>query len=181
MDSVLFWAFLTFTLISPSVEVSIDLLGLAFGFPIRREKIDSLTNPVQVKSWDDNYLILADDKRVRLPGITRLPLKSAILTEAIKRGVEVTSDGRVYGLIRVWHWCGNDPVTFQLARVDLSEVLFFFGQGEPQLIAGYDSPVCKLTGAIRIGKWGLDAGQFHAFEECRKEIHLPMGPPESKM
>ena len=35
---------------------------------------------------------------------------------ATASGVELAPDGRVYGLVRIHHWCGNDPVQTHIAR-----------------------------------------------------------------
>ena len=66
-----------------------------------------------------------------LPGLRLLPTSSVALAEATKRGVEIQSDGRVWGLVSVNHWCGNDPVKEHIARVDLSDLLLFLRMGEP--------------------------------------------------
>jgi hypothetical protein len=98
-------------------------------FPV--ENIETLQNPVAVSKWSPDGLNLADGRTVRLPGLRSLPSNSAALTEATKRGVEVGADGRVWGLVRVHHWCGNDPVREHIVRVDLSDMMTFLRVGEP--------------------------------------------------
>src|SRR5262245_13928214 len=96
--------------------------------PIR--KVEVLHSPTLVTGWSEDGLRLADGRILQLPGFRKLPRESAALTEATKRGVEIASDGRVYGLVRIWHWCGNDPVREHIARVDLADMLMFLRQGE---------------------------------------------------
>jgi hypothetical protein len=97
--------------------------------PIRR--IDALDNAVAVTGWNSAGLQLADGRSISLPGVTSLPLTSLALAESTKRGVQIQSDGRVFGLVRVHHWCGNDPVREHLARVDLSQLLVFLQVVKP--------------------------------------------------
>jgi len=126
--------------------------------------VDELRSPVAVKGWSDKGLLLADGRAVSLPGIRVLPSSSAALTEATWRGVELGRGGRVYGLVRVHHWCGNDPVREHIARVDLSHVLAFVGEGEA---------VCELDPELRLrmaekcgGRftaWGWEIGEYLQF------------------
>ena len=64
-------------------------------------KIESLQAPVAVKGWTPDGLSLSDGRVVSLPGVHALPSVSAALSEMTKRGVKVTRDGRVYGLVRI--------------------------------------------------------------------------------
>jgi hypothetical protein len=63
----------------------------------------------------------------------------------IKRGVEIAPDGRVYGLVRVHHWCGNDPVREHIARVDLADAMMFLHIGQ------IDAPVPEADSTAREG------------------------------
>lgn len=72
---------------------------------------------------------LPDGRTVALPGVRNLPLTSRALTEVTLRGVEVATNGRIYGLVRVHHWCGNDPVREHIARVDISKMLLMLQVG----------------------------------------------------
>ena len=82
--------------------------------------IDELRAPVAVEGWSDPRLLLADGRTVSLPGLPVLPGPSPVFLEAIKRGVEVRKDGRVYALIRIHHWCGNEGIREHVAKVDQS-------------------------------------------------------------
>src|SRR5215216_7039928 len=92
-------------------------------FPVRM--VEKLHKPVAVTGWSDTGLHLADGRTLQLPGFRKLPAVSVALTEATKRGVEIAANGRVYGLVRVDHWCGNDAVREHIARVDVADVLNF--------------------------------------------------------
>jgi len=99
-------------------------------FPIHI--IEHLSSPVAVDGWDEDGLQLADGRHIPLPEFSRLPVRSMALSEATRSGVELGLDGRVYGLVRVHHWCGNDPVRKHIARVDLSHMLTYLQEGEMQ-------------------------------------------------
>jgi hypothetical protein len=100
--------------------------------PVRHtiEIVDSLHEPVAVKRWDERGLVLANGRRMQLPGFRRLPRASDALAEVIRDGVEVDSKGRVFGLVRVWHWCGNDRVVRHIQRINVSRLLIFRGEGD---------------------------------------------------
>jgi len=127
------------------------------------EEIETLQNPVTVTKWSADGLSLADGRTVQLSGLRSLPGQSAALTEATKRGVEVGADGHVWGLVRVHHWCGNDPVREHIAKVALADMMTFLRVGEPftpvpeaEFLAG------KPGGTFT--KWGWDIGEFLQFQ-----------------
>jgi hypothetical protein len=98
--------------------------------PGQIDKIEALNNPRVVQSWDVKGLILTDGSRVTLPGIVEIPADSKALKIGMVRGIEVTPEGRVIGLVRVHHWrmCGSSPYINQLARVDLSDLMTLLGE-----------------------------------------------------
>jgi len=98
-------------------------------FPIH--KVEHLNLPIQVIRWTEDGLQLSDGRMLPLPGFKKLPLTSSALAEATQGGVEITTDGRVIGLVEIHHWCGNDPVRKHIARVDIAHLLRFLKQGEP--------------------------------------------------
>jgi hypothetical protein len=100
-------------------------------FPI--SKVDPLANPTRVVSWDSTGLYLADGRTVMPAGMTQLPAKSATMDIAIREGVEVAPDGRVFGLVKIWHWCGNDPVRNDLNRTDIAQLLAYHREGTSTL------------------------------------------------
>ena len=132
-------------------------------------KIDSLNNPVEVKGWKREGIVLVDGRSLQLPGFLSLPDHSVALTAAIKRGIEIAPDGKLYGLMRIHHWCGNDPVREQLARVNISDVMMFLHVGQPA------SPIPEADSTAReneamFTEWGWNVsefGQFKAWEEFK--------------
>lgn len=95
---------------------------LLTGSPIPLWHIERLNNPVTVTAIEREVLVLADGRRVRLPFIKRLPQENAVFVRALRHGVEVGEDGRVFGLIEPPRMCGNDPVVFYRFRANLSEL-----------------------------------------------------------
>ncbi|HWD37969.1 MAG TPA: hypothetical protein VG944_03920 [Fimbriimonas sp.] len=95
--------------------------------------VDRLTNPVQVSGWTEGGLRLADGRIVMPLGMIRLPETSAVLQTLTEHGVQVDSDGRTYGLVRIWHSCGNDPVRYDLSKIDLAQLLAFEREGKSTL------------------------------------------------
>ncbi|MFA6564526.1 MAG: hypothetical protein WCV00_21660 [Verrucomicrobiia bacterium] len=127
------------------------------------EKIETLQSPVAVTSWSSDGLHLVDGRTLQLPGLRSLPRESAGLREATKRGVEVQADGRVWGLVRIHHWCGNDPVREHIAKVDLAAMMIFLRLGEP---AG-PVPDARLLVEERGGSFtdcGWRIGEFLQFQ-----------------
>lgn len=120
-------------------------------------QIETLQDPVAVSKWSSDGLHLADGRIMQLPGLRSLPVDSAALAEATKRGVEIHPDGHVLGLVRIHHWCGNDPVTEHIVRIDLSELMLFLRAGEP--VAPTPAPeylVTKPGGAFTESGWRID-------------------------
>src|SRR5688572_2405248 len=92
-----------------------DLIFPAGAPPRSMEVIDTLQNPLRVEGWTRDALLLVGGKQVPMPDAGDLRDHSIMLAEATSRGVEFRN-GRVVGLVRVWHWCGNDPIARHLAR-----------------------------------------------------------------
>jgi hypothetical protein len=98
-------------------------------FPIYKE--EKLTNPQRAQSWSPEGVLFDGSSVSALPvGMTRLPEKSSLLEKLVKGGVEVHSDGRMYGQVSVFHGCGNDPVGGDIRRVEIARWLAFFEQGQ---------------------------------------------------
>ena len=95
------------------------------------DQVETLQGAVAVNGWSEDGLLLADGRTITLPGLTSLPKASVALAAATERGVQAGQDGRVYGLVKIHHWCGNDPVRNHVARVDLAHMLMYFREGEP--------------------------------------------------
>lgn len=129
-------------------------------FPV--QKIEILHNPVIVTKWNRDGLSLADGRTIHLPGLRSLPIDSAALTEATKRGVEIDANGRVWGLVRVHHWCGNDPVREHIARVDLSDMMSFLRVGEATAPVPEPEFLVRKPGGT-FTEWGWRIGEFLEF------------------
>ena len=127
------------------------------------KKIESLQNPVAVTKWSPEGLILADGRTVQILGLRSLPSQSAALTEATKRGVEVGADRHVWGLVRVHHWCGNDPVREHIARVNLSDMMTFLRVGEP-VAPGPEADFSIREPGGTFSKWGWRINEFLQFQ-----------------
>ncbi len=97
-------------------------------FPIYR--IERLRHPRRVVVVGSGSLVLKGNQRVRLPDHEFFPAHSRRALEwLVERGVEISPDGRVYGLVKIHHWCGNDPVAGEIVRVDVADVLTYLEQG----------------------------------------------------
>jgi hypothetical protein len=130
-------------------------------FPIK--KIETLQHPIAVTGWSSNGLRLADGRIVQVPGFRWLPMESDALAEATKRGVEVEADGRLLGLVRIHHWCGNDPVREHIARVDLADMMTFLRIGEPVDPAPQSELSISEPGGS-FCEWGWRVGEFYQFQ-----------------
>src|SRR5688572_6770987 len=129
--------------------------------------VESLQLPVAVMGWSEEGLVLADGSSVQLPGFRWLPAQSAALSEITKRGIEISSDGRIYGLTRIHHWCGNDPVREHIARVDIANVLAFLREGEmvnPPRVKPFDPDGEEG----RFSEHGWDIGSYYSFRTMEK-------------
>jgi hypothetical protein len=108
-------------------EVTCNMMLWGQPFPSRR--VDKLDHPAKVVGWNPKGLALEDGRRVLPAGMADLPIDSHTLRVATQHGVEVAPDGRVFGLIKIWHWCGNDPVRYDLSRVDIGQLLAYHHEG----------------------------------------------------
>ena len=136
------------------------------GFPIR--KVDTLRSPIAVSGWTTQGLLLADGRTVQLPGFHTLPSESVALTEASKRGVEIATDGRVYGLVQVIHGCGNDPVREHIARVDVADLLMYLREGEwttPPSAEALELAARERGGTLKNGGW--EVSEFMMFQHWK--------------
>jgi hypothetical protein len=125
--------------------------------------IESLKLPVAVKHWTANGLHLVDGRKIQLQGFKELPEKSDALAEVINNGVELGTNGRLYGLVRVNHWCPNDPVRKHIAKVDIAKMLTYLG--EDQLISGRKDNVADENERRSVfSEWGWEAGDYGMFQ-----------------
>lgn len=134
---------------------------LVTGYFFEQEIVERLERPVVVRGWTEAALELADGRFVSLPGIARLPASSRILSAAMENGVEIAADGRVIGLLKIHHWCGNDPVRRHWARVDLSDLLCFLNVGEQSVRFSLAPP----TERDHFGEHGWRVNDHTAFQQ----------------
>jgi hypothetical protein len=87
--------------------------------------VDSLNAPVRVSAINEKGLATFDGRVLLPPLVSELHVYPELGQDILTNGVELASDGSMYALVHVHHWCGNDPVRFHLARVDLSSLLLF--------------------------------------------------------
>jgi hypothetical protein len=95
---------------------------LMTGSPIPLWSIETLDVPLPVSATTENHLVLQDGRTVTLPFIKRIPHENPLFKSAISNGIEVASDGEVYGLMWSDRFCGNDPVAWRRLRVNLSNL-----------------------------------------------------------
>lgn len=129
-------------------------------FPVH--KIEMLNSPVAVKGWTPDGLMLSDGRRVSLPGIHALPGVSPALTEMTKRGVEIAPNGQIFGLVRVDHWCGNDPVREHIVRVDLGDAMMFLHVGQTDVPVPHAELTVREAGGD-FAKRGWNVSEYMQF------------------
>lgn len=133
-----------------------SVLALVFFGYWPQSHIERLRSPIEVRGWSPDGLRLADGRVMQLPGFRKLPLRSVALSRATERGIEVTPEGRVIGLVKIWHWCGNDAVWNDVSRVDLGHLLEFMREGEfDRRIQEGDPEPFKPGGAFRDSGWSI--------------------------
>src|SRR5262249_21429696 len=130
-------------------------------------RVESLRSPVPVLGWSPSGLNLPGRRVLQLPNFEALPITSAALAEATKRGIEIADDGRDYGLLRVHHWCGNDSIREHIARVDIALLLIYLGEGkflEPRPPTSWS--IAKTSTAFSDSGWRIE--EFIQFDHWRK-------------
>jgi hypothetical protein len=152
-------------LVVPAAYCLIFRMTTGHWFPVRQ--IETLVNPIEVKGWTAAGLDLSDGRSVALLGVEALPIQSSVLSEVVRQGVEITPDGQVYGLVKVHHWCGNDPVREHLARVNLSDLLVFLGEVTPVKPLGETQKRLLAGNTSRFTEHGWDIGQYSTFHGWR--------------
>jgi hypothetical protein len=122
---------------------------------------DRLNNPQPLWGWTGNSLDIGGTL-VALARVDNVRPSALVLQEVQRQGVEL-SNGRVYGLVRVHHWCGHDRVQHHLARVDVEQLLIFAGEADATdpVIAELlrDAPGARFT----LGAAGWDVSEYSAF------------------
>ncbi len=127
------------------------------------EIVEALRDPLPVRGWDAQGLYLGDGRSVALPGLRALPADSRALQECTRRGVEIDADGRVWGLVPIHHWCGNDPVRKHLARLDLAELLTYLQVGEPLTAPKNADQRVRVPGG-QFSQHGWNVSEFYGYQ-----------------
>lgn len=108
-----------------------------------KEIIETLNSPVAITSINENGLKTANGKMIPVPGVSKTAIPASVATDVLQHGVEVQQDGTIHALVRIHHWCGNDPVRYHLARVDLSSLLLVVNEEHS-----------------RVSEYGIDPGAY---------------------
>jgi len=132
-------AALLITILIGSLAGSYFLLtGSLFPKTIR----DQLESPHLVSAINTQDIQLSDGRLIQLKDAALLRAVPVISEDILTHGVEIDASGELYSLVRIHHWCGNDPVRYHLAKVNLNALTI----------------VLKNTPNTRISKHGLDPG-----------------------
>lgn len=129
--------------------------------------IERLQGAVEVDGWAASGLRLKDGRTVQLPGFRELPKESFALARATSQGVEITPEGRVIGLVRVWHWCGNDALRNDVRRVDIAHLLEFMREGKFDRVIAKDEPEPFSAGG-GFGDYGWNISEKILFDHFVK-------------
>jgi hypothetical protein len=146
--------------------------------------VETLQSPVAVTEFDGAVVLAADGKEIALPGQgAAIAPPDSVVRDVKAHGVEIAPDGTVFALVRVHHWCGNDPVRRHLARVDLASLMISIGERGDHGDSGYGVDPGLLSSA-RIPHHDLMAmSRAGAASEPVLEIplDLPPGPPSTRV
>jgi hypothetical protein len=78
--------------------------------------VETLKSPVAIREMTKAGLITADGKILSLPDVPQLPDHPSVQSDILSHGVEMATDGTVYGLLQIHHWGRNDPVRQHLSQ-----------------------------------------------------------------
>jgi len=95
---------------------------LTTGSPIPLWHLEALYSPRRVQSINGQHLELVGGRRIRLPNISRIAVEQPLFQAALIDGVEVRTDGEVFGLMWADRHCGNDPYVWRRIRINLSDL-----------------------------------------------------------
>lgn len=117
---------------------------------------------------------MADGSVVKIPYVVEVPTNLPLLQEALKRGIEIDQQGHVVGLIKVWHWCGNDPIRSHVGRIDLSGLLLFAGARPAEGVSTNHFPASEQ---IDLREWGLNISQYMSMQGIAIENEMVTEQP----
>lgn len=96
-----------------------------------KSEIETLKNPLQVQKITKTSIILENGESVKIKYISEIPVGLKVLNDAVNKGVEIDEEGNVFGLLKIHHWCGNDPIRYHLAKIQLSSLILASGEVHP--------------------------------------------------
>jgi hypothetical protein len=164
--------FITFFVAAGLLYLGTWIAGnLSLGYLFPKSITDSLADPQTVSSIRRDGLLLQSGRLVPLPWIREIPTGLPILEDAVSRGVEIDSKGHVFGLVRIHHWCGNDPVRKHLARVDLSNMLIAWGAETTVPIPEY---IFEERRRQRYTKHGWNISDYFGTEYITSALEMEM-------
>lgn len=143
--------------------LGIALCGFYFfltGSPFPLFHIEPLMHPVKVTAIDVDGLVTAEGRKLAIRHIATIPTELPALRDAVRKGVEIDPDGYLIGRLKIHHWCGNDPVRYHLARVNLTSLLML--SGAPTSLPVPEGMIRKNDRALRFryGEHGLLMDDF---------------------
>jgi len=115
--------------------------------------VDELDHPISIQTCTEAGLLTSSGDILKVPETESLTCDSEAMREVMSHHIEVDHNGRVHGLVRVHHWCGNDPVSFHLARVDVGRMIAFLETS------------ASVYGAPRFSEHGWNASQYYEFKD----------------
>ena len=92
---------------------------VATGRLISMVSISFLANRVHVEGVRGNALVLQNGDVCVLPHVAYVPTNCVVMA-ALKKGVAIDESGEILALLKIDHWCGNDPVVYHIEKVNLS-------------------------------------------------------------
>ena len=127
-----------------------------------RRVIEPIPATESVVRWEGTQLFLANGIAIDIPDVEGLIEPLEFLPEACKRGVALM-DGRPVVLMKIHHGCGNDPVHYHLATVDLARLLIYRGEAKPTVKLPY---VPEQSPGALDHEFGWDVSDFFVFRSC---------------
>lgn len=109
---------------------------------------DHLVTPVPVASVTADRIVFADGATREVVGIGNL----VAACPSIRSGVEMSTDGRIWGLVPIFHWCGNDPLQDHIERIPLDHLCRYFrDEPSPDGVAGAFTRDGRLDKSVLLG------------------------------
>lgn len=136
---------------------------LMTGSPIPLWHIESLDSPIKVSKAKSDVLLLENGSSLKLPNINTIPHTNPLFQAAISEGIEVDPEGKVFGLLWMSQYCGNDPIKWRRLKVNLAELS---GLLKPDGMSEEILPVSELnffqerTDSLQSGRRGLKISVF---------------------